>query len=139
MLQAFPNEPVRIQHGAAAQTVNMRRPTPFCESGNGWQKVAGPFDAPTTVNSCGSARKKTKNLPKTSRIELVFEPSIPWVQSLKVVGFAGQSEGLCSVAWVSEEGADGGCVAEDRLWIVVRPRNQPKACKAVNLAQSTQD
>jgi hypothetical protein len=34
--------------------------------------------------------EKLKNLPKTSRIEAAFDPSVPWVSMLKMAGFAGR-------------------------------------------------
>jgi hypothetical protein len=37
--------------------------------------------------------KKPKILPKTSQIQLAFDPNVPWCVMLKMVGLLGRSEG----------------------------------------------
>jgi hypothetical protein len=55
---------------------------------------AGPLEAPTAVNSCKPVRKKAKNLPKTSRIELAFEPNVPWGLAVRTMSLAGHRKTL---------------------------------------------
>jgi hypothetical protein len=88
VLQAFPNGSVCIQHEAVAQTVNMRRPTPFHETTTMQTGVASvtPHPQKRTFHKDGSAATRGHGPKAAKGIEMQHAvlPRVSVVQAAQV-------------------------------------------------------